>query len=233
MPTLSAIRTIPSTDYIWEKIFLNQAWGKYPSEDLIRFIARNFYGAPNRKQVRVLELGCGPGANLWYLAREGFSFVGIDGSATAITQASQRLDDESPGWREHSELHVGDVRHLPFSDESFDAVIDHECVYCNNFQSAQRIYGEAHRVLRKGGYLFVRTFASGCWGDGTGQPLGHNAWLCAEGPIEGKGLARFTSLDEIPVLLHGFEILGIELISRSANERQDLITEWVVNARKC
>ncbi|EDP6584064.1 class I SAM-dependent methyltransferase, partial [Campylobacter jejuni] len=28
---------------IWENIFSQKEWGKYPSENLIRFIAKNFY----------------------------------------------------------------------------------------------------------------------------------------------------------------------------------------------
>ena len=64
----------------WDKIFSTQEWGKYPGEELIRFIARNFYAAPNRKDIRILEVGCGTGANLWFLAKEGFNAFGIDGS---------------------------------------------------------------------------------------------------------------------------------------------------------
>ena len=217
---------------VWEEVFKTQAWGKYPGEDLVRFIARNFYKVPQRAQIKVLEIGCGPGANLWYLAREGFSFVGIDGSAIAISQASKRLDEECNGWRENSELHVGDVSSLPFANETFDAVIDNECVYCNNFENSQRIYGEAHRVLKVDGALFVRTFSAGCWGDGTGQKVGRGTYFCAEGPLAGKGLARFTELDEIPVLLQGFEVLGIEHVARSSNDRKHMIAEWVVHGRK-
>lgn len=66
-----------SNDNIWNSVFKNQEWGKYPSEDLIRFIARNFYSIKNRLDVKVLEIGCGPGANIWFLAREGFSFVAL------------------------------------------------------------------------------------------------------------------------------------------------------------
>ena len=60
---------------VW-KVFVGQTWGKYPGEDLIRFIARNFYSRQIRRDTRILEVGCGPGANLWFLAREGFSFAG-------------------------------------------------------------------------------------------------------------------------------------------------------------
>jgi hypothetical protein len=32
----------------WDKIFSTAEWGKYPGEELIRFIARNFYAAPSK-----------------------------------------------------------------------------------------------------------------------------------------------------------------------------------------
>ena len=75
----------------WEQIFSSREWGKYPPEHVIRFIARSFYGVPDRKEVRLLEPGCGPGANIWFMAREGFTVSGIDGSATSIKQADERL----------------------------------------------------------------------------------------------------------------------------------------------
>ena len=28
---------------VWEQVFSSQEWGKYPGEDVIRFVARNFY----------------------------------------------------------------------------------------------------------------------------------------------------------------------------------------------
>ena len=50
----------------WDKLFSNNEWGKYPGEELIRFIARNYYGVSDRSKVNILEVGCGVGANLWY-----------------------------------------------------------------------------------------------------------------------------------------------------------------------
>ena len=44
---------------IWDSIFSSKEWGRYPSEDLIRFIARNFYKAEKRSSIKILELGCG------------------------------------------------------------------------------------------------------------------------------------------------------------------------------
>jgi len=219
-------------DPVWEEVFRSQAWGKYPGEDLIRFVARNFYRTQNRKAVRLLEVGCGPGANLWYLAREGFGFCGIDGSATAIEQACARLDAECPGWRDYGEMHVGDIGHLPFSADSFDAVIDNEAISCNPFEPSQAIYAEMARVCKPAGKLFSRTFAQGSWGDGTGEQAGHHAWRCGEGPLVGKGLVRFTTLEEIPALVQGFAITSVERLAWTVEARAHEVAEWIILGEK-
>lgn len=219
-------------DPVWEEIFRSQEWGKYPSEDLIRFVARNFYKATDRAAVRLLEVGCGPGANLWYLAREGFSFCGIDGSETAITRASHRLDAECPGWRARGSLHVGDIGSLPFEADSFDAVIDNEALSCNAYEAARAIYTEMARVAKPGAALYSRTFASGSWGDGSGETLGRGAWRCADGPLAGKGVCRFTELEDIPELAGAFQLDHVELLRWTCDDRAHEIREWLIFGRK-
>lgn len=219
-------------DPVWEDIFASQEWGKYPGEELIRFVARGYYRAPNRRDVRFLELGCGPGANLWFLAREGFAFCGVDGSPTAVERAARRLDAESPGWREHSSLHVGDIGELPFGEGHFDAVIDIEALSCNDYESARAIYAEAARVTRSGGRLFSRTFAEGSWGDGTGEPAGRDAWRCAEGPLMGKGMCRFTRLGDIAELIAPYRAETIEILSASYDGRTNVVKEWLISATR-
>ena len=81
---------------IWENVFVNNEWGKYPSESLIQFIAHNFY-KKNRSEVKLLEVGCGTGANVWYITREGFDGNGIDGSETAIKRGIARFVVEGSG----------------------------------------------------------------------------------------------------------------------------------------
>jgi SAM-dependent methyltransferase len=219
-------------DAVWEDIFRSRDWGKYPSEDLIRFVARNFYQVADRSSVRLLEVGCGPGANLWYLAREGFSFVGIDGSETAISKAEKRLDEECPGWRARGELRVGDIVKLPFADADFDAVIDNEAISCNSFDAACEMYAEIGRVLKPDGHLYSRTFAEGSWGDGSGEFLGRGARHCAEGPLAGKGLCRFTAEDDIPVLTKSMQLQNVELLQWTTDNQKHEIREWLITAVK-
>ena len=43
-----------SFDTTWEDIHKTQEWGKYPSEDIIRFIARNYY-KKERSNIKILD----------------------------------------------------------------------------------------------------------------------------------------------------------------------------------
>lgn len=222
-------------DPIWERVFSSQSWGRYPGEDLIRFAARNFYAAPDRSRVRFLEVGFGTGTNLWFLAREGFSVCGIEGSKTAVEIARQRLDSECHGWNaapRESELMVGDMEALPWADASFNALVDSEAVYCNDFDASRRIYRELHRVARPGGKLFVRTFATGSWGDGAGKPIGRRQFVAESGPLAGKGPSRFTDESEIGELLGPWQVQDLNLITRSLDSQRNVIREWIVEAEK-
>lgn len=224
-----------SWDPVWEQVFTSQAWGRYPGEDLIRFVAQNFYSVPDRAQVRFLEVGFGTGANLWFSAREGFSVSGIEGSKSAAEIALVRLDSECPDWNVSpriGELVVGDMKALPWSEGTFDALIDSEAVYCNDFDESRLIYREMFRVARPGGKLFVRTFATGSWGEGIGSVVGSRRYVADAGPLAGKGPSRFTSEAELAELLGPWRINEVNLVTRSLDAQRHEMREWIIVAEK-
>lgn len=218
----------------WEEIFRTRAWGKYPAEEFIRFLATHYYRVPDRRTVKVFEAGFGTGANLWYAAREGFTVYGLEGARAGWELACVRLDAEVPGWRDAgAELRVGDLcQPLPWPDESFDVVLDSDAVTCNSFEEACAIYRELHRVCRPGGRLYLRTPADGSWGEGTGTAFGRGQWQCDQGPFAGTGIVRFTREDELPQLLGPWRIEQLEEVSRTLENRRHRVREWVVSARK-
>jgi SAM-dependent methyltransferase len=224
-----------SRDPLWETIFSTRAWGRYPSEDLIRFTAQRFYARQPRSQVQLLEVGFGTGANLWYFAREGFSVHGLEGSEAGTVQARQRLDLEVPGWNPAQEqrLRARDMcLALPWDANQFDAVIDCDAVTCVDHDSACKVYAEMHRVARPGGWLYVRTPAAGTWGDGSGEHCGHNAWRCEEGPFAGTGVVRFATEADLKALFAPWTVVSTEQVTRTLEGRSKVHTEWVVIARK-
>jgi ubiquinone/menaquinone biosynthesis C-methylase UbiE len=154
----------------WDKIFATRAWGRYPPEELVRFIAREFRQREMRCQLSVLEVGCGPGANVWFLVREGFSVAAIDGSSHAIRSVYQRLTEEGfAGDLPHVDLKVGNFASLPWPDENFDAVIDIEALYANTRETIALAVSEIRRVLKPGGKYFGKLFGIETSGTSSGR----------------------------------------------------------------
>lgn len=214
---------------LWDNIFSNQTWGKYPAEVLIRFVAKNFY-KQDRQKIKILEVGCGPGPNLWYLAREGFQAYGIDISSTAIERAQQRLTAE--GF--NADLKVGDIKSLPYPDGTFAAVIDNECLYCNTVADTNVILKEVARVLKKGGLFFSRTFSDQVHlGSKFKQVSKFEYDEVLEGPFVGKGFARVIDRAAIHELYGKyFELVTVDLLEYTVGNGAQKVSEWVIIAKK-
>ena len=218
-----------SLDKTWEHVFRNNEWGKYPDESFIRFVARNFYKT-ERATIKLLEVGCGPGANIWYMAREGFDVYGIDGSHTAIEQAKRRLAQESLS----ANLQLGDVTVMPYENETFDAVADNECLTHNSWQNLEVILSEINRVLKPNGLFYSRTFTEKVYTGKTRKEIGRLEFTdVSDGPFAQRGFVRLTTKDDISrVYGEYFNVLSIDKIEFSLNSGQLLISEWVINAKK-
>jgi SAM-dependent methyltransferase len=103
--------------------------------------------------LRMLEVGCGRGVALGVLARlrEPRRLVGIDIDPVAVAAARRALDAN----RVDAEVHVADVRALPFEDGSFDVVIDFGTLF--HIGRAEAGVAEIARVLTPGGLLVHET----------------------------------------------------------------------------
>ena len=104
----------------WDEKFKSRPWGKYPPEDLVSFIFRKFINK-GISNISILEVGCGTGANLWFLQREGLKVAGIDSSQEGIRLAKKRLRNENFNLKlSKPSLKVGNFQNLPWDDKSFE-----------------------------------------------------------------------------------------------------------------
>ena len=220
-------------DNYWEQIFASRAWGAYPPEELIRFIARNFRLVPNKSGVRVLEIGCGPGPNIWYLVREGFTVAGIDGSSTAIRRAEERLVAEGlPYEKPRVDLKVGNFACLPWEDKSFDVIIDVEALYANQMANIRVSIAEIRRTLKPGGLFFGKMFGTQTTGSDSGEMIELGTMRCPKiGPCAGNEIAHFFTREEFNDLFAGFRDLCIDQTHRTDRNGELQIFEWLVSAR--
>lgn len=219
-----------SWDSKWEDIHQSRPWGAYPSEPLVRFVCNNMLTRAAGNELYILEIGCGTGANLWFLAREGINTYGVDGSRTAVKSANKKLDSEVNNWQ--GEVVVADAVSLHFDDNMFDAVVDLEAVTHNNFKNSQRIYQEAHRVLKPGGMVFSQTFATGTWGEGIGEQVEEFGWIVDDGPLGLGEFIRFTPEHHILPLMAPFENVEWEKMSRTYAQRTQALHEWIITGTK-
>jgi cyclopropane fatty-acyl-phospholipid synthase-like methyltransferase len=114
------------------------------------------------KPCRALDVGCGTGGLVVYLAKKGFDVTGVDISAVAIMKARARLVREGvkASLIKMDFTDVGQARLLG----RFDLVTDVGC-YHSLSQDRRRAYIESlNTVINRGGIYLVWAFTRGSWG---------------------------------------------------------------------
>lgn len=223
-----------SFDNIWETVHSREDWGQYPSEDVVRFIARNYYKC-DRKNIKILDFGCGAGSNTWYMAREGFDTYGFDGSVSAVKKCETRLAGENLT----ASLKVADALEIDYEDNFFDCVIDSAVIYANTLEAIKRMYGSIYDMLKPGGKLFTTgLFTTRMLGGGyeTNADLGVNTYRnFKEGIFKDRGIVHlYDSPDEIKEMLSnwGFYNICVDKTMRTDCGMRDLIEYYMVSAVK-
>lgn len=219
-----------SWDQTWNEVFQKKQWGKYPSESVVRFVAKKFFKFHNRQSINILEVGCGGGANLWFMAKEGFNVFGIDGSEAGIQQSQKLMDS----FDVKVDLSVGDITKLNFLDSYFDCVIDAECLTHNSIPNTKIILQEIYRVLKPEGILYSRTFSEKTTISKNSTEIKKNEYSeIKEGPIAGVGYVRLLSEENAKEIYSiNFNIKEFELLEYTYNDRKTLISEYLIVAQK-
>ena len=103
------------------------------------------------KDYTVLDLGCGGGRNIEYFLTKADKVYGLDHSNTSVKMASEINKKAIDAGR--CKILVGDVKNLPFEDESIDIVTAFETIYFWN--DIERCFKEIYRVLKKEGQFLI------------------------------------------------------------------------------
>lgn len=99
---------------------------------------------------KVLELGCGTGADAALFAGHGLEVIATDFSEEVIV-GNQRHPVEGVDYQ------VLDIeKDYPFDDETFDYVYAHLSLHYYTDAKTSEIFKEIHRVLKPGGHLFFK-----------------------------------------------------------------------------
>ncbi|MCR2113206.1 class I SAM-dependent methyltransferase [Campylobacter upsaliensis] len=212
-----------SNEQIWEEIFSKKEWGKYPSENVIRFIARNFYNVQDRSKINILELGLGTGANLWFCAREGFKVSGIEWSKTGLERFRARLKDENLSTQ-IEQIEIGDYLEKldNFKNESFDAWMDSYSLAYNDFEKTKQIIKKAMKKLKIGGKFFSITPSLYNEGFEKDANLGYHLVKPVSGSDAFTGVIRYCDEEDLKRLYEGegYKITSIKIHIQKDLEKQ-------------
>lgn len=147
----------------------------YPHTKVVQFLFRRFPDPNKRAHLDILDLGCGGGVHMIFLAREGFRPHGRDISAVAIDITRSRLHEA--GFAPAS-LAIGPVDAIDVADAQFDAVICIGVLECSGASRLAAALREITRVLKPGGaalLLFASDLDFRCRGDNPLQLHGFTA----------------------------------------------------------
>ncbi len=103
---------------------------------------------------RAIDLGCGTGTNVIYLAQHGFDAVGVDIASRAIAKARRKA--EAAGVR--ARFLVADVTDLPPDLGLFDFALDVGCFHSLKEDDRPAYVRSLARVLKPGGMYLLWTF---------------------------------------------------------------------------
>jgi SAM-dependent methyltransferase len=226
------MQTDPHNLALWEETHASRKWGAYPPEDIVRWIAQRYkhISKEERKNTCILDLGCGQGAVTWFLAREGFSVIGVDISPSAVEKTRARLEED--GYS--ADLVIADIRKLPFETDSFDCVLDIESIYANTTDGVRECIKEAHRVLKKNGVFFSMAFSTDCSNFGTGTKLEEHTYTDIPYGSPSTGVAHYFDEPELKEVIEntGFALETFEKKNVTRNNQSDVISQWMVYAKK-
>lgn len=160
------------------------------------------------EQVKILEVGCGPGNICRYLLRirPDLIILGTDVAPNMVALAAQN----NPGARF---LRL-DLRELSGLSERFDALVSGFCLPYLDPDAARKFFTDAHNLLHKSGLLYL-SFVEG--------PHGLAEWQ--EGSSGDRSLFRYFEMERVSEELQdlGFsmvKILKVEYTKANRNPEQ-------------
>jgi SAM-dependent methyltransferase len=105
-----------------------------------------------------LDLGCGPGTNVRYLARLGLTTIGVEIASAPLITAHQRIERYEPDIRARAHFVCADVCRVPFVGLNAAYILDVGCLH--SLPRAMRPYYVQSVVnnLAPGGYYHLYAF---------------------------------------------------------------------------
>jgi ubiquinone/menaquinone biosynthesis C-methylase UbiE len=208
----------------WNQI-LNEKWysQKEPDETVVNFVGLLKSESRKKRGLRVLDIGCGAGRHLIYMADQGLEAYGLDISEKGLDFTKERLKKRNL----EAFIVKSDMNELPFINSCFDAVVCLHTIYHQKFKEIKDTVFEITRVLRKKGFLLINFLSKRTYSYGKGLKVEDDTFVEQEG-VEKGVLHHFTDREEINHLFKDFKILNLSLKEKKVEGK--LRGRWILVA---
>lgn len=188
----------------WEALFSDPGSNqisRWPWSDLVTHVMR--YARPTGADFKILELGCGAGANVPFFKFMATDYQAIDGSASAIGM----LQKAYPDWADR--FAVADFTQDLHFTGPFDLIVDRGSGCHNHTAGIRGTLALAYDKLKVGGkYIaidwFSTEFAEYAYGEEAEDRFTRKN--IDKGALEGVGRAHFFDRPHLEDLFSAFEI---------------------------
>ncbi len=128
-------------------------------QEILELLERSAPKDASRRDVHVLDIGCGPGNFAFAVGEAGFSVVGVDPYDALLDLAREKRRAKrlpNVAFR-HADLATGQ----PFREASFDQVVNIHSLYVH--AAPRDVLREAYRALKPGGHGVFVNFTRRVW----------------------------------------------------------------------
>jgi SAM-dependent methyltransferase len=183
--------------------------------DFARFCYEHFL---YNKKGKLLDLGCGKGADSIYFHYKGFNVSAVDYSTEAISQFNFIQNQK----RLFITSLVKDMTEpFSFEESSFDIIYSRLGVNYFDSETTKKLFSEIKRILKSEGLLLFQVKSSNDSSNGKGKKIEENVYEDDEGYMR-----HFFSQEYAKELLEGFEILFLdERKAESGNAYLDVVAK--------
>lgn len=177
----------------------------WPWSDLVSYVMR--YAKPKDNATRVLELGCGAGANIPFFLALGVDFYAIDGSQAIVEKLQDRFSDI------RGKIAACDfTSEIPFSGQ-FDLIVDRAALTCNTSAAIDSALELVHDRLKPGGaFIGIDWYSTEYSEYAKGEPAEDSNTRTGyrDGPFAGTGRVHFSDKAHLQQLFDNFELSRLE-----------------------
>ena len=182
---------------------------KVSKEQIARLYHRYRFASRLCEGRDVLEVACGGGMGLGYLAEKAKRVIGGD-----IDKRILEIAKDTYKGRDNIEIQQLSAENLPFEDNSFDVILLYEAIYY--LAQPERFIKEAKRVLRKGDKLIICTVNKD-WPDFNPSPFSTKYFSATElYLLLSQEFSNIELYGAFPIAAAGIKDIIVSIIKRMA-----------------